>query len=168
MKLAIEIGSTCAGDTVKGYIGAMNEQEISAITTSIATSNGTAVLDVTTLPTTTFTGEARAAHTIKVTPESTEAITGKAALNTLVQIQMQFGTWLFSVEIGTAQRTWQLDHKTAEYVRFQHQRLRAEPPSRSLRDCQIPHIDAQRIKKVPLSSEESCNLTRRRWYIYKI
>ena len=62
MKLAIEIGSTCAGDTVKGYIGEMNEQEISAITTSIATSNGTAVLDVTTLPTTTFTGEARAAH----------------------------------------------------------------------------------------------------------
>jgi hypothetical protein len=46
--------------------------------------------------------------------------------------------------------------------------LRAEPPSRSLRDCQIPHIDAQRIKKVPLSSEESCNLTRRRWYIYKV
>ena len=52
-------------------------------------SNGTAVLDVTTLPTITFTGEDALRITIKVTPESTAAITGRAALSTLVKIQRE-------------------------------------------------------------------------------
>jgi hypothetical protein len=80
-----------AGDAAKRYIEQMlnDELAISAIANSVAQSNGTAVLDVTTSRAMTFTGEDAWRIRIKVTPESSAAITGKAALNTLTQIQQK-------------------------------------------------------------------------------
>jgi hypothetical protein len=67
----------------------LEEKTISTIASSVARRNGTVVLDVTTWPTATFTGEDALRIRIEVTPESSVAISGKAALDTLVEIEQE-------------------------------------------------------------------------------